>query len=114
MPCVWQAEVVAVATQTEFVQAWQAPQVVASTQAAPTHSFVARLQLSPWVVLQSGVVVQKRAVEVADYLTSTGRVPKERVGVAARGASEPLDRNATDAKSSSRNRRIEIVVMQDA
>lgn len=54
-----------------------------------------------------------RAAEVAAYLTTTGRVSRERVGVAGRGNAEPIDRTP-DPKAGGRNRRIEIVVLQDA
>jgi len=54
-----------------------------------------------------------RAVEVALFLTGPGRVPSSRVGIAARADSDPVA-NTLGGDAAARNRRIEIVVLQDA
>jgi chemotaxis protein MotB len=58
-------------------------------------------------------LARDRAIEVALYLTGTGGIAHSRVGIAARGDHDPVERgHGTDAVN--RNRRIEIVVLQDA
>ncbi len=54
-----------------------------------------------------------RAIEVADFLTTVGRLSGRYVGVTGMADREPLS-PSHDAKSAERNRRIEIVVLQDA
>jgi chemotaxis protein MotB len=54
-----------------------------------------------------------RAIEVASWLTTVGRVPKSSIGIAARGDRDPILRQHGD-EAVQKNRRIEIVVLQDS
>jgi len=54
-----------------------------------------------------------RAIAAAEYLTTTGKLSRRYVAVSGRGESEPLDKSR-DPKAAERNRRIDIVVLQDA
>jgi chemotaxis protein MotB len=54
-----------------------------------------------------------RAIAVAEFLTTKGRLSDRYVGVCGRGESEPIDK-ARDARAAERNRRIELLVLQDA
>ena len=57
-------------------------------------------------------LARDRAIEVADYLAGVGRVPKSRLAIAARGDADPLVPQHGE-EAAGRNRRIEIVVLQD-